>query len=352
MSITSPETFEFDVSQGSDSDYYLIDQYDYMPSSGVISFSNPAPITMANVFEATEGSNIRSLSFETASPDTEVTYELWLLNDNYVNPKDGMRLTAGTETYEYGGYHRVSLDKGYAVKKGQHYSVVVTEKSPIGYDILVDKSVNENGMKYIRDTDITYNSYAVCIVNMGESFTTEDGGKTWADWAKSIEGIKAESAKTGMDIYDYDNFALKAYADPLPVATVIVPDLANLTETNALASLEKAGLVGKAGEAAYSDTVEAGSVVGQDVAVGTEVKEGSIVTYMLSLGMKPVVPGAPEVPPTVTPVDGLPDTKTALASAGDNGLLLTGMISLGALLACGTLVTARMRLRDTKATRK
>lgn len=350
MSIGSPETFEFDVSQGSDSDYYLINQYDYMPSSGVASFPSPVPIAMANVFEASENSSIRSLSFETASPGTEVTYELWLLNDNYANPKDGTRLTVGTGTYEYGGYHRVSLDKGYAVKEGQHYAVVVTEKSPSGYDLLVDKSVNEAGMNMIRGMGVPYNRYAVGIVNKGESFTTEDGGKTWVDWTDSVKMIKAESAAVGMDIYDYDNFALKAYADPLPATTVIVPDLGNLTEANALASLEKAGLVGKAGEAAYSDTVEAGSVMGQDVPAGTEVNEGSIVTYMLSLGKKPVAPVVPEPTPPVAPTGG--PSGTLLASTGDNNLVLAGLVSLGALLACGTLVAAQARLRGKKAIRK
>ncbi|MEF9876594.1 MAG: lectin like domain-containing protein, partial [Gordonibacter sp.] len=135
MSISAPETFEFDTANaGQGAEYYLIDQYDFMPSSGVFSITNEAPLSMANVFEAQENQNIRSLSCETASPDTEVTYQLYLLNDNYANPADGKLLAEKVETYPYGGYHRLSLGEGYPVKTGQHYAVVVTEKTAAGYD--------------------------------------------------------------------------------------------------------------------------------------------------------------------------------------------------------------------------
>ncbi|MEG1494428.1 MAG: lectin like domain-containing protein [Gordonibacter sp.] len=345
MSISAPETFEFDTANaGQGAEYYLIDQYDFMPSSGVFSITNEAPLSMANVFEAQENQNIRSLSCETASPDTEVTYQLYLLNDNYANPADGKLLAEKVETYPYGGYHRLSLGEGYPVKAGQHYAVVVTEKTAAGYDMLVDRSLNKAGMEHLRAQGIGYNKYAVGVVNKGESYSFNTQSGTWDDWADGIAEIKAAAAQQGpgSNIFDYDNFALKAYADPLPPTTAIVPDLGNLTEAEALAALGKVGFQGKAGEAAYSDTVEAGRVMGQDVPAGMEKEEGSTITYLLSLGKKPV---APVVPETTTPTGGQSGAKGPLASTGDASSSATGAASLGVLLACGTLAMAGACLR-------
>lgn len=180
-------------------------------------------------------------------------------------------------------------------------------------------------MDYINEQypDQNYQRYAVDIVNEGESFLQENG--SWTDWTVCIEQLRqAAIAAEGGDFYDYDNFAIKAYADPLdtPIPnTAIVPDLTALTETEALAALEQAGLSGIAGAAGYSDTIAAGRVMGQDIAAGTEVNQGSTVTYRLSLGTDP---GAN---PVENPSDGTSGNR--LSATGDGILpLMTALIAL------------------------
>lgn len=289
-SLMVPESFDYYTEEyGQAADYYLIDQYDYMPSNGVTSGQSDTLASMANVFEADEHQRVRSLSSETASPNTEVVYELYLLNENYSNPRDGELLVSKTETYQYGGYHRIQLGAGFPIEQGQHYSVVATQRYGSEYEILVDKALNKAGMDYVNEQypDRDYSRYAVGIVNRGESFLFENGA--WTDWADSVAELKQQAAATAEgDIYDYDNFAIKAYADPIPDPpiheTVIVPDLGNMTEAEALFALEQIGLGGQAGAAEYSTTVAVGRVVRQDIGAGTEVDKGSLVTYHLSLG--------------------------------------------------------------------
>lgn len=315
MSLMEPESFEYYTeTYGQPAEYYLIDQYDFMPSTGVTAESTTTPSAMANVFEASERQKVRSLSCETARPGTNVTYELYLLNDGYTSPTDGELLTTADETYPYGGYHRIQLGEGFAIEQGQHYSVVVTQRQGSEYEILVDKALNRTGMDYINEhyPDMEYQRYAVGIVNEGESFLRE--GETWTDWTVLIAELRQAAITTGEgDLYDYDNFALKAYADPLdePIPnTTVVPDLNGLTETEALSVLEQAGLTGTVGAAGYSDTIAAGRVMAQDIAAGTEVDQGSAVTYHLSLGTNP------GINPAENAADGTSGNR--LATTGDS----------------------------------
>ncbi len=77
------------------------------------------------------------------------------------------------------------------------------------------------------------------------------------------------------------------YVLSLGPATTAVPDLAGPAD-EAAATLEDAGLVAGEVTEAYSDTVPAGDVSGQDPAPDTEVELGSPVAYTVSLGIEQV----------------------------------------------------------------
>lgn len=229
MSLSSIESFDYYTERyGNEiSDYYVIDQYDYMPANSVSSILLSEPASMANVFEATEDQSVRSLSCETARPNTTATYQLYLLDEDYATPEDGTLLATATETYAFGGYHRIQLDGGFSIEQGQYYSVVVTLEVGNKYEVIVDRSLNETGMNYINafgrdedengegaaEEDEELTSYAVGIINEGESFLFASG--VWQDWAEIITAVKASGDQTSHGaIFDYDNFAIKAYSDP------------------------------------------------------------------------------------------------------------------------------------------
>ena len=71
-----------------------------------------------------------------------------------------------------------------------------------------------------------------------------------------------------------------------PIVRVNVPDLLGDTEAIAISSLQSLGLVAQKSES-FSCDVSAGLVISTTPAAGTEVKEGSSVTYVLSLGEDP-----------------------------------------------------------------
>ena len=71
-----------------------------------------------------------------------------------------------------------------------------------------------------------------------------------------------------------------------PVVKVNVPDLVGDAEAIAISSLQSVGLVAQKSES-FSCDVSAGLVISTTPVAGTEVKEGSSVTYVLSLGEDP-----------------------------------------------------------------
>ena len=71
---------------------------------------------------------------------------------------------------------------------------------------------------------------------------------------------------------------------PAPEKSVTVPDLTNMTPTEAETALSKVGLVGKSGDSVNSDEVEVGKIAAQSPAKDTTAKAGSTVTYQLSKG--------------------------------------------------------------------
>ncbi len=98
--------------------------------------------------------------------------------------------------------------------------------------------------------------------------------------------------------------------------TVQVPDVLGRDEAEAQKMLEDQGLVVADSEAKYSNEVEEGKVISTNPASGAEVKEGSKVTMVVSLGAeKATVPG----------ITGLAaaDADAALSAAG----LITGNVS-------------------------
>ena len=73
-----------------------------------------------------------------------------------------------------------------------------------------------------------------------------------------------------------------------PAATVTVPNLSGMSPSEAEAALSNVGLVAKAGDSVYSDTVEVGKVAAQSVAGGSSAKAGDTITYQLSKGPQSV----------------------------------------------------------------
>ncbi len=133
QSISMIESFDFDVNSYNDNTEYYIDQYNYLPERASATNSSTDPISSANIFTAEGDMSLRTLSTSVYKPNSTVNYEVYLLDDEATSPTDSQhskKVCETSATYEYGGFHRVTLDQSdwIAMREGQRYAVVTTQQ--------------------------------------------------------------------------------------------------------------------------------------------------------------------------------------------------------------------------------
>ena len=221
QSLTCPEAFAFDKSNVGHQFY--VEQYDYLPAREVSEVTVEKETGMANVFRAEGDSVLSELSFQTATPGTEVTFAVYLLDEGFDNPVKGEPVFSGTETYAYGGYHKVTIPKSQQVemKKGQLFSVAVKEQTPSGsWAYILPMGVSGDLLTAMGLTNIP-NS----VINEKESFFFTDSA--WHDMSdkafvdalvatSDVLGAEDSLSEMGMTVeYHCDNFPIKAYLEPV-----------------------------------------------------------------------------------------------------------------------------------------
>ena len=277
QSIVTVEAFDFDLT-GRETDQngqYIVNQYDYLPTEQANAVPYDDKASAANVFTAAEPQGLTSLSCETSTPQTKVTYEVYRLADDATDPTDGELALTLEETYEFGGYHLATIPEADRAKlhfdEGERFSVVVTMQGPDGYYILAQAAfndtyrdraisqleqqeesthalrgqlVNQLTTEYRTEhpdaTDEEVDAYLATkeewlasaihdaiqlqvpgyfkgVVNDGESFLMAEGA--WMDWSDMAE----ETSGALGGVFDIDNPSIKAYAVPVDEPYTDVP---------------------------------------------------------------------------------------------------------------------------------
>ena len=221
-SISTPETFnyysekELDEMLDMKSREYIINQYDLMSTERLFHMYDTKKSSMANVFTADMDQKLTRVTVSTGSFGGETTYEVYKLNAGYKNPRDGVLLEKKKTSFEYGGYHTITLDKQYPIAKGTSFSVVVTNKTMLDNKQYYEIQANESEHSNIGFSGGAYTIKGV--INRGESFICHDG--SWIDWADAADIAKdAATMLTGSE-HELDNFGIKAYAVPASASEV------------------------------------------------------------------------------------------------------------------------------------
>ena len=134
--LNNPEAFVFDKSNVGSS--YYVQQYDYVApdSEKIKEVASDSEMKTANVFMADQNAVLTEISTVTTTPNSEVSYEIYLLRSKYTTPSDGVKIQSGEGyTFEYGGYHRFALKEPVTLFRGQAYSVVISQKTPSGKSV-------------------------------------------------------------------------------------------------------------------------------------------------------------------------------------------------------------------------
>ncbi|MBQ6039780.1 MAG: hypothetical protein IJL32_03245 [Oscillospiraceae bacterium] len=106
--------------------YSGIYQYDGDSSrSYTTGFGADTGFIQANVFQAKQDENITAIGFYTNDVSMPYEAQIYALNEDFADPRDGRLLTEISGEEEYIGYHTVKLPPGCGVRKGQQFSVVI-----------------------------------------------------------------------------------------------------------------------------------------------------------------------------------------------------------------------------------
>ena len=221
QTLSNPEAFVFDKSNVGSS--YYVQQYDYVPSSNdnIKEVVSDSEMKTANVFVADQNAKLTEISAVTTTPNSEVSYEIYLLRSKYRNPYDGVKIQSGEGyTFEYGGYHRFELKEPVMLFRGQAYSVVISQKTPSGKSVfnIVCGEKHGSDLKEIRDDfpeeapEGEYvDEWTEFIVNRRESYVLKDD--EWLDLTtkKAYDALLGSGKKYAGDPDIYDNLPIKAY---------------------------------------------------------------------------------------------------------------------------------------------
>ncbi|MDO4961317.1 MAG: C1 family peptidase [Eubacteriales bacterium] len=215
-SLDNPESFEF-VLVDSDAEEFNIAQYDFMPEAdGTKTIYMPEELRTANVFTADDDLLIRNIMCRTSQEETVVRYDLYMLNDGAISPEDGELLYGVYEVYDYAGYHRLTLDEPVKMKKGQRFSVVITEgrlydDGRVLFETVLPYQYDYQTLKDFADeTGGSFDYYYKGIINPGESFIYVKDYNAWADFKDVAKAINDNSEDDKME---FDNFPIKVFSE-------------------------------------------------------------------------------------------------------------------------------------------
>ena len=219
MSLCYPQTFEYVKPEEKEPQSLEILEHDFMPSEFVSATYYNDPVYTAGIFEMETDSVLQYVSAMTGTLNTEVTASVYLLNEGAKDPADGVLMETVNGTYDYAGYHRMSLANNISLPKGSIIGIVVLQRvhTPEGirYVFVNTSSLGQKAIeKYAEageDTEDKPKRYCTGIVNPGENFVSFEDGR-WIDWSEEVNKLGGLESH---DFVAYDNLPIKGYSYPL-----------------------------------------------------------------------------------------------------------------------------------------
>lgn len=196
---------------------YYIAEHDYMPVSWMNALNYMGEISMANVFcigDEVDATRIEMVSCQTFLPDVDLHADVYLLDEDWTNPTDGVIISQADASYRFGGFHKIKLDTPAVILRDRYFSVVITQRTENGYyNCNYQLAFNKNMADISGCAE-----YAVSVVNPRESYFGYDD--EWYDLSENYDVILETVAGDDAPYYAMDNYPIKAYLADVSEAEV------------------------------------------------------------------------------------------------------------------------------------
>ncbi len=207
-SIQTLEALEFD-SVTAEEGYYIA-EHDYMPVTDMKCLCYDSEFGEANVFcvgDEVDAVRLDMVSYQTRAPGVDLHVDVYLLDEDWTDPRDGVLISQADASFKYGGFHKIRLDTPAVILRDRYFSVVVTQRAADGwyycnYQLAFGKDVAEAWGS---------TAYAVGVINPRESYLFGDG--EWWDLSDPAVHDVLMGQLYGDDAshYEMDNYPIKAY---------------------------------------------------------------------------------------------------------------------------------------------
>jgi len=220
MTISGPQSFEYVNNRDNENlEHVSILQYDYMPAENVSSALFDTPVYAAAAFGMPDDVVLQHVSAMTGERNTSVTVSVYLLQEGAESPMDGILLESVTESFEYKGYHRITLPENLLLRKGSVICITVLQRVPtangVEYALTKASSKGEKAPEVYAQLHAeeggTMRRYCAGIVDPGVNFVSFEENR-WIDWREILDSVAGSGYCACMA---YDNLPIKAYAYPL-----------------------------------------------------------------------------------------------------------------------------------------
>ena len=214
--ISCPQTFEFVRENEQEPTELEILEHDFMPFELIGCTLYDEPVYEAGIYEVETDCVLQYVSAMTGMLDTEVTAEVYLLDQDAKTPTEGILLETVTDSFRFAGYHRMTLPNGLAIPAGSIISIVTLQRVPTDegkqYAFVNGSTLGQKGTEKIKEEmGFQLKEYCVSKVNPGESFVSFESGR-WLDWSDEVAKL---STLDGCENIAYDNLPIKGYSYPL-----------------------------------------------------------------------------------------------------------------------------------------
>ncbi len=267
--IYSPTIFDFDVENmypeyfGKEKQEKIVQQYDMLNTACYEIMPSDTESSYANVFTAEQDQYLTAVStvISTENPTT-AKYQIYRLNENAKNPSDGELISEFESAYSAIGYYTEKLPEKQLIKKGQKYSVVITNKDDSCYYVSFAIDSGKGNADYYNDLYgmNVCTVYGKAVMNEGESFIYQDG--EWSDFTTLRDMFNV--------MYPWDDeekaYCLEKYGSD---ESVVVPELSTLDNFKIKAIAEPANLSGEETTATQPETTTAAETTTTQPAVTT-----------------------------------------------------------------------------------
>ncbi len=171
-------------------------------------FSNNPRV--ANVFEAPYNLEISEVSFAPHIESGKVTFSIYVLNEDALDPEDGLLVYSNSEEFKHPGYYTHKLDEPIIIGKGMKFSIVEeiegSFEDDLVYEIPVEIGYDETFTENLEEGQEKQDAIYKTVVNPGESYCYAD------EWMDNTTLSSNENFNT--EGLTYGNNLIKAFVAP------------------------------------------------------------------------------------------------------------------------------------------